>query len=341
VSAPVASIVIPCRNAERTLPSALASALASSLESIEVLAVDDGSTDGTPRILESAALSDPRVRTFASGGRGVSAARNMALDAARGEFVFFLDADDLVDPDMYLKAVEAMRRDDADYCRVAHDETFLATGRLVEHPLKRDYRFRSQEEIRAGLLPCFFGYSFDQVRAWYRGEPLWTHREKGVVWAAGFRLALIRSRGIRFDERLALFEDAVFTWEYLLACVRTTSIGGIMYHYRLSPSGSLLTRLSGSGMVENKFLMLERRKALDAATGGAMTGLYAASCVFSLLEILHAAVVGIGNRRESFRAFLRYGRDPVVKTALRSFPLSVRKPLLAASVLACRLLFPA
>ena len=72
--------------------------------------------------------------------------------------------------------------------------------------------------------------------------------------------------------------------------------------------------------------------------GGRLTHLYAASCVFSLLEILRAACRLKGGFRLGIGTFFRYGRDPAVRAALRGFPLSGRKPVLAASVLLCRLL---
>ena len=71
---PVASVIVPCRNAEKTVEAALAGPLASSLREIEVIAVDDGSTDGTLAALERITAKDDRVVVLRSGGRGVSAA---------------------------------------------------------------------------------------------------------------------------------------------------------------------------------------------------------------------------------------------------------------------------
>ena len=340
MSGAVASVIVPCRNAAATVEAALAGALASPLREIEVIAVDDGSTDPTAQVLAGIAARDPRVSVLSSGGRGVSAARNVALDAAKGEFVFFLDADDAVEPDFYPLAVEAMRRDDADYCRVAHDETFIETGRNVAFPLKGDYRFSTPDEIREKYLPCFFGYSLSQVRAWYRGERLGSNREMGGVVFGCFRSSIIRDGGIRFDETVEIFEDAMFTSEYLLRCRRTTCIERVLYHYRLSERGSMLSKLSGPGFFENKLRLLARRNAMDAAHGGKLAHLYEASCVFSLLEILRAAFRMRGCLRKGVATFFRYGGDPAVRNALHSFPLSWRKPFLAAAVAICGIIFP-
>ena len=340
MSQPVASIIVPCRNVAKTVEEAVAGALASPLRELEVIAVDDGSTDGTWAELERIVAGDSRVRAMRSAGHGVSAARNAGLDAARGEFIFFIDADDTVEPEFFTKAIAAMRGDSADYCRVAHDETSPFTGERMAFPLKGDYRFEGQDDIREKYLPCFFGYSCAQVRDWYRGEPLQAKREMGGVAFGCFRAELIRRMGIRFDETIEIFEDAMFLCEYLLACHRTTVVDEVLYHYRLSGSGSMLSKLSGPEFFGNKLRLLAKRKELDAKSGGRLAPLYAASCVFSLLEILRASFRVRGSFRKGLSAYFRYGRDPVVKEALRSFPLSLRKPLLSAAVLLSRLMFP-
>jgi len=338
MSVPVASVIVPCRNVAATVEAAVAGVLASPLRELEVITVNDGSSDGTLETLRALAARDPRVMVLVSEGRGVSAARNAGLAAARGEFIFFLDADDTVEPEFYPKAVEAMRRDNADYCRVAHDENRPHTGQHFNYPLKGNYRFDNQDDIREKYLPCFLGYSFDQVRSWYHGVSLWTRREMAVVWAGGFRAETIRANGIKFDETIEVCEDAMFTCEYLLACRRTTCIDEILYHYCLRPSGSMLSKTSGPEFFGNKLRLLAKRRQLDDASGGQLTHLYAASCVFSLLEILRAAFRLKGGFRLGFRTFFRYGRDPVVRAALRGFPLSWRKPILAASVWISRII---
>jgi glycosyltransferase involved in cell wall biosynthesis len=94
------SIVIPCFNAEKTLPDTLASIQAQKYPSWEVILVDDGSTDNTRAIIKAAARRDRRIILARNTGKGPSAARNMgALTLARGNIVAFCDADDLWSPD--------------------------------------------------------------------------------------------------------------------------------------------------------------------------------------------------------------------------------------------------
>jgi glycosyltransferase involved in cell wall biosynthesis len=92
MSRPLLSVIIPCFNGARLLPEAVASVLAQRYEPLEILVIDDGSTDATPQV---AAGLGPAVRYLRQENRGPSAARNLGLGQARGEIVALLDADDL------------------------------------------------------------------------------------------------------------------------------------------------------------------------------------------------------------------------------------------------------
>lgn len=90
------SVIVPVYNAEKYLRECLDSVVDQSLREIEIICVDDGSTDASPAILAEYAARDPRVRVITQENRYAGAARNAAIRAARGEFVAFLDPDDLL-----------------------------------------------------------------------------------------------------------------------------------------------------------------------------------------------------------------------------------------------------
>ncbi len=107
-SQPLASIIIPAFNAERFLPRTLSSALGQTHSNVEVIVVNDGSTDATRYIADKAAAGDPRVCVITVANGGVAKARNIGIEAATGEFVAFLDADDLWHPDKIRDQVAAL-----------------------------------------------------------------------------------------------------------------------------------------------------------------------------------------------------------------------------------------
>src|SRR3954453_3649613 len=113
---PRVSVVVPIYNVEDYLEECLDSLAAQTFEDLEVVMVDDSSTDGSAAIAESFAARDPRfrvVRRAANGG--LSAARNTGIDAATGEFLAFVDSDDLVAPDAYEKLVGALDQTGSDF----------------------------------------------------------------------------------------------------------------------------------------------------------------------------------------------------------------------------------
>src|SRR6478672_4594673 len=130
-SDPLVSILVPAYNAEATLAETLQSALASSYSRLEIVLVDDGSTDATATIAETFARQDERVRFFRQPHRGVSAALNFGLVQIRGELVARLDSDDLWHPTKLERQVELLATDST----VALAYTFVRyvddTGRIV------------------------------------------------------------------------------------------------------------------------------------------------------------------------------------------------------------------
>ena len=335
-----ASLIVPCWNCARTLPRFLASVRAQTFPDFETIFVDDGSTDDTANLLEKAVAEQPQFRLISQANAGVSAARNAGLDAATGEFVFFADPDDVLRPTMLAKGVAALEADAADYCVFPHDACLEGTGSRTFVPLKGPCRYASNDEIVAQHLSRMFGYSFDHVRAWYAGTPLFAHRVHGGVWSCAFRRSVIEANHLRFDTRIVLYEDAMFNCAYLLHAQRMTCVDEPLYDYHLAPTGAM-TRLRRSGReLANKLELLRARKELDAAAGGRLGPYYAASCVFSVFEMLKIVFTGRAPFRVGLRQVRAYACDPVVRQAVSAFPLSFRHPLLAAGVLALRLVLP-
>jgi len=121
---PLISVVIPAFNAERFLGHTLASVLAQTYPSLEVLVVNDGSTDGTAALVKSFIAQDSRVHLVYQPNSGVAAARNLGIRMACGEFIAPLDADDLWHPQALENLMEALRR--------AGDDTALAYAWSVD-----------------------------------------------------------------------------------------------------------------------------------------------------------------------------------------------------------------
>ena len=282
------SAIIPSRPSEPTLPQTLRSLDAA-----------------------SAGLDVERIVVTDDALRGLSWARNRGLDKATGDAVFFVDADDTVRPDFFRRLSAALESSGADYVLSSFDYA----------PLKRDYCISGNEAIREAMLPAFFGYSFDDVRRWNAGGDLHARREQGSVCRCAFRRGFLERHAIRFDESLRLYEDSPFVAECVARAEKVASIPDVLYDYVPGEGGILATTLGTGRYFDYKFAALANRKAIAARVGGGVMWFFAASSVFSALELLKAR-----------RDWRRYIADPFVAESLRAFPRSIRHPLAAAAV---------
>ena len=104
---PLISVIVPVYNVEKYLPKCLDSLLAQTWQELEIIVVDDGSPDNSWDIMQEYARRDSRVRPIRQKNGGLSAARNAGVEAARGEWIGFLDSDDYVAPEMYERLYRA------------------------------------------------------------------------------------------------------------------------------------------------------------------------------------------------------------------------------------------
>lgn len=249
-------------------------------------------------------------------GRGLSWARNQGLEKATGDVVFFVDADDTVRKDFFRRLCETLESTGSDFVLSSFDYA----------PLKRTYDLRGNAEIRQALLPAFFGYSFEDVRRWNGGGALMARREQGGVWRCAFRRSFLERHGIRFDESLRLYEDSPFIAECAAHAERVVSIPDVLYEYAPGPDGILAHAHEGNRYWDYKFAALENRKRIAECVGHDVMRHFEASAAFSAMELLKA-----------HKDWRRYVKDPFVMRSLRTFPISLRHPLVAAAVLFLRL----
>ncbi len=144
---PMLSVVVPVYNASGTLEASLGSALSQSLDDIEVVCVDDGSTDDSLQLLRTMAARDGRVRVLSQENAGTGAARNAGMAAARGRYVCFLDPDDLYPDEDVL----------ADLVTGAEDHNAAICGGAM-----RSCRADSPEKTRQSFIPSLWGYVFER-----------------------------------------------------------------------------------------------------------------------------------------------------------------------------------
>lgn len=218
------TVIIPVYNAEKYLAACIDSVLAQSMHDFELLLVDDGSTDGSGATCDRYAALDGRIRVFHAPNRGASAARNLGLDNAQGEFIVFVDSDDRILPGHLQQFADS---------RIGEDGIAF-TNLLEERPERngtpriRTYAMPDRRVTDGGHKACM------PVLA----ELLRKHCF-GWTWNKMFSRATIERTGLRFDEELRYAEDEVFTARYCAHITHIVTNSNPTYYYRFVP-GSLL-----------------------------------------------------------------------------------------------------
>lgn len=215
------SVIIPVYNTEQFLEQCLDSVISQTLKEIEIICVDDGSRDGSEKILQRYAAKDERIRIVTQPNSGLGAARNSGLEIATGEYIAFLDSDDWFAQTALEKLYAQAVRDDADVCmcgRINHLDRYGNTVNYKTLPNKK-------------LYPREQPFSLD------RPDSLFDFSDFSV-WNKLYRRSFLEENRIRYlPVRLA--EDIHFTPVAICSARRITVLYEALVHYRVMRPESL------------------------------------------------------------------------------------------------------
>lgn len=225
----VVSVIVAAYNAEMTIRKCLDSLSDQTLLDFEVIVVDDGSTDNMPIILDEYAKKDNRVKVIHQTNGGVAVARQTGLNAARGEYTIFVDADDWVEPDMLQEMYNAITTASADllicdYYEVYEDKEVL----------------NIQKPEPADRLSVF-------------GQML--NNLAGSLWNKLIRRDLYSRFGVGFDSRIRDEEDKLICLKLLSHDISVAYLGKAFYHYD--------QRFNPNALTQKKYAVAPRIRILD------------------------------------------------------------------------------
>jgi glycosyltransferase involved in cell wall biosynthesis len=215
------SIIIPVYNAEKQLNRCIDSVLNQEYQDFEIIAVDDGSSDSSPEILDKYGAADKRVMVIHKKNGGVSAARNTALKQSQGKYIQFMDADDWIPADSTKLLVRDAEEKQAD----------LVVGDFYRVVGKNVARKGSMDKDDVMTLQEYAEEMMDSPADFYYG----------VLWNKLYRADLIHDNDVAMDEDLNWCEDFIFNLEYLIHCRRITALQVPVYYY-VKTEGSLVSQ---------------------------------------------------------------------------------------------------
>ena len=201
------SVIIPVYNAEKTLGLAVESLLKSDTDALQIILTDDGSSDSSASICDKLAAQCDNITVIRKSNGGVASARNAGLDAATGEWIGFLDADDTVEPDMYEHLIAEAEKHSTDIAQCASFIDSNGSSKVVFSP-------------KSSLL-----ISTDDKRF---GKLYTKHASYGSCCKI-FRRSAIGE--VRFDEATAIGEDLRFNLDMIVKCKKILICPKPLYHY--------------------------------------------------------------------------------------------------------------
>jgi len=220
------SVIVPVYQGEKYLHQCLESLNNQTIQDIEIIVVNDGSTDQSADIIDHWKNKNPKIRSIDSPNKGVSHARNLGLHAAMGQFVGFADADDWVEKEMFERMVNDAVRYNAELviCNVMiHSASAIPSTRLplIASKIK-------VSDNRVGFINQLMDFAFDYAN-----------------WNKLYRRSIITQHQLQFSTALHIWEDLLFNLEYSLAANLAIAIEDPFYHYRLHEASVMHRQLHG------------------------------------------------------------------------------------------------
>jgi len=205
---PLISLIIPCYNAKQTLEKCLNSVIQQSYSNLEIIIIDDGSTDGTSKIYEDFQIKDERIKIFKQHNSGVSKARNKGIKVAAGEYICFVDSDDWVEPDYCSEMYHSLVRENADIAIIEASYEDENGNVIFNKPI-------SEEKV------------FDGKRA------LALLLEDNIIqshpWGKLYKISFFKN--VNFPENLKCFEDYSTLFKIFDKAVKVVKSNKKLYHY--------------------------------------------------------------------------------------------------------------
>ena len=215
---PRVSVIIPVYNAEKYLAASVQSVMAQTETDIEIILINDGSTDRSGELCGRLADSDSRIRLIEKPNGGVSSARNAGLENSSGDWIYFMDSDDIIEPDTLECAIKKADETGTDVCFFDYDKIYENLTETKNSLADRDEAVNNTDSYRAMYSCNYFG----------------------GMWNCIIKADIIIGV-VRFNEQMAIGEDQLFKFECFGRISSYSYVSQVKYHYMIRSGSALNT----------------------------------------------------------------------------------------------------
>ena len=215
---PKVSVIVPVYNVENYLSACLDSIIAQTMEDMEIICVDDGSTDRSSEICDLYAKKDPRIKVIHKENGGLVSARKAAIKIAKGDYIGYVDGDDWIGSGFYASLVYQIIHSDSDAVIAGFSrDLFNASTQITSVILSGIYENDSLDFFFSNMISTGFFFR---------------HGITTYLWNKLFKKSVIEKWQLAIDERISIGEDAAVVYPTLLSCKKISVIDVCAYHYR-------------------------------------------------------------------------------------------------------------
>lgn len=228
------SVIIPCYNAEKYLEKCLESVVNQTYKNLEIVCVNDGSSDKTIKILENYADSDKRIKVINQENFGASQARNNALKLITGSYVAFVDSDDWVDITAFEKAVDKIENYNCDLVFWSYNKCY--GDNILKNPIYGIESKLLQNSNYVDFYRTLFGLSGEQLNHPELADSLCT------IWGKLYKRELLDGTEFVDLKEIGTFEDGLFNIQCLINGKSAYYLADCLYNYRKGNTTSITTK---------------------------------------------------------------------------------------------------
>lgn len=253
IEKPLISVIVPVYNVENYMRQCVDSLLNQTLTNIEIILVDDGATDTSPKICDEYARRYPRVKVIHKLNGGLGSARNVGMKEARGKYIGFVDSDDYVSVKMYETLLDLAEANKADCAYCGFTRFWNDTVDVTKQAEKTVNVYSGKEIMDSYLLDRIGCVPTEKYDCTYGAS----------VWGALFKNETIQRSNVEFvSEREFIAEDMIFDIDFIPCCKKIAHTTEILYFYRFNPN-SLTTRYVADRFEKNVALCNEMGRRLN------------------------------------------------------------------------------
>lgn len=231
---PLVTVIIPVYNASKHISQCLESVMSQSYNRLQIICIDDHSTDSSLDFLYSYAKQDSRITVLTKENEGVSLARNRGLAEAKGEYILFVDSDDWIEKNTCEIAVKRAIEGNYDVVMWSYIRERNGEKRLKKI-FKEDIAFKTQSQVRIKLHRRMIGILGSELTRPEDADALCT------VWGKLYHSKIIREQNIKFYDirKIGTYEDGLFNLEFFYYAKNALFLNQYLYHYRRTNNESI------------------------------------------------------------------------------------------------------